>query len=68
MAPLVPDLASSMTTAAAIDRIVHHAVILEMNGRSYRDDEAGERLGITPPPVERDTSKSTVTPPTEDNA
>lgn len=57
-----------MTTAAAIDRIVHHAVILEMNGRSYRDDEAGERLGIAPPPVERDTSKSTVAPPPEKNA
>ena len=57
-----------MTTAAAIDRIVHHAVILEMNGRSYRDDEAGARLGIAPPPVERDTSKSTVAPPPEKNA
>lgn len=25
----------AMTTAAAIDRLVHHAVILEMNGESF---------------------------------
>lgn len=29
-----------MTTAAAIDRLVHHSVILEMNLRSFRLDEA----------------------------
>jgi hypothetical protein len=29
-----------MTTAAAIDRLVHHAVILEMTGPSIRADEA----------------------------
>lgn len=29
-----------MTTAAAIDRLVHHAVILEMTGPSVRADEA----------------------------
>ena len=29
-----------MTTAAAIDRLVHHAVILEMTGTSVRADEA----------------------------
>jgi DNA replication protein DnaC len=29
-----------MTTAAAIDRIVHHAVILELDGSSYRTDAA----------------------------
>jgi DNA replication protein DnaC len=34
-----------MTTAAAIDRLVHHAVILEMTGKSYRADEAEKRLG-----------------------
>lgn len=33
-----------MTTAAAIDRIVHHAVILELTGASYRADAARERL------------------------
>lgn len=34
-----------MTTAAAIDRLVHHAVILEMTGPSIRSQEA-ERAGI----------------------
>jgi len=29
-----------MTTAAAIDRLVHHCVILEMNAESYRMEEA----------------------------
>lgn len=29
-----------MTTAAAIDRVVHHSVILEMNINSYRAEEA----------------------------
>ena len=29
-----------MTTAAAIDRLVHHSVILEMTGTSYRTDAA----------------------------
>jgi DNA replication protein DnaC len=29
-----------MTTAAAIDRIVHHCTILELNGSSYRTDSA----------------------------
>lgn len=32
-----------MTTAAAIDRLVHHATILEMNGRSVRAEDAEER-------------------------
>ena len=32
-----------MTTAAAIDRLVHHAVILEMTGLSVRADEAKKR-------------------------
>lgn len=32
-----------MTTAAAIDRIVHHATILELVGQSYRTDAAKER-------------------------
>lgn len=33
-----------MTTAAAIDRLVHHAIILEMTGPSIRNQEALERL------------------------
>ena len=32
-----------MTTAAAIDRVVHHAIILELNGRSFREEEAQKR-------------------------
>ena len=37
-----------MTTAAAIDRVVHHATILEMTGPSVRAEQARARLGITP--------------------
>ena len=32
-----------MTTAAAIDRVVHHAAILELGGKSYRGEEAERR-------------------------
>lgn len=32
-----------MTTAAAIDRLVHHATILEINGPSYRTEAAKRR-------------------------
>jgi DNA replication protein DnaC len=32
-----------MTTAAAIDRVVHHATILELTGDSYRGEEAEKR-------------------------
>lgn len=32
-----------MTTAAAIDRVVHHSVILEMTGPTHRGNEANER-------------------------
>jgi DNA replication protein DnaC len=34
-----------MTTAAAIDRLVHHSVILEVNLESYRLERAKERSG-----------------------
>ena len=34
-----------MTTAAAIDRLVHHAVILELNGPSIRAEDAMKRSG-----------------------
>jgi len=34
-----------MTTAAAIDRVVHHSVILELTGPSYRNEKAAERNG-----------------------
>ena len=32
-----------MTTAAAIDRVVHHSVILELNVKSYRAESAQKR-------------------------
>ena len=51
-----------MTTAAAIDRIVHHCVILEMTGRSIRADEAQAEhaaQGATAP-----TTTPIPTPPT----
>ena len=40
-----------MTTAAAIDRLVHHSVILEMTGPSIRNEEAKKRgdLAATAP-------------------
>jgi DNA replication protein DnaC len=40
-----------MTTAAAIDRLVHHSVIVELNGPSYRA-EAAKRTQGGPPPKE----------------
>jgi len=36
-----------MTTAAAIDRIIHHCVILELNGTSYRAEAAKARMPQT---------------------
>lgn len=33
----------AMTTAAAVDRLVHHAVILELTGKSHRGEVAIER-------------------------
>ena len=32
-----------MTTACAIDRLVHHASILELTGKSYREQAAKKR-------------------------
>jgi DNA replication protein DnaC len=37
-----------MTTAAAIDRVVHHSAILELTGPSVRNEEAMERNGAGP--------------------
>ena len=36
-----------MTTACAIDRLVHHATILELTGTSYREQEAKKRNRTT---------------------
>jgi len=45
-----------MTTAAAIDRLVHHSVILELNVGSYRLDEA-KRRKEDPPTDSHPTNK-----------
>ena len=37
----------TMTTAAAIDRLVHHSVILELTGESYRTSTARKRKRST---------------------
>ena len=36
-----------MTTAAAIDRLIHHAVIIEMSGPSIRAEDAKKKGGTT---------------------
>jgi DNA replication protein DnaC len=36
-----------MTTAAAIDRLIHHAVIMEVTGTSFRTEEAKRRTEST---------------------
>ena len=41
-----------MTTAAAIDRLVHHSVIVELNIPSYRAESAKRTRGGTPPKEE----------------
>jgi DNA replication protein DnaC len=38
-----------MTTAAAIDRVVHHAIILELTGKSVRNEQAHKRNGRAAP-------------------
>ena len=32
-----------LTTAAAVDRVIHHSAILEFNNKSYRNEEAERR-------------------------
>jgi DNA replication protein DnaC len=39
-----------MTTACAIDRLVHHAVILELSGPSFRAEQAKRRVPKPPAP------------------
>jgi DNA replication protein DnaC len=39
-----------MTTAAAIDRLVHHSIILELTGPTYRGEEAEKRNRPRKPP------------------
>jgi DNA replication protein DnaC len=49
-----------MTTAAAIDRVVHHSVILELTGDSYRSEAAQKRNAAAAPASKpRSTQTST---------
>jgi DNA replication protein DnaC len=41
-----------MTTAAAIDRVIHHSIILELNGPSFRAEAAKARMPKAEEPVE----------------
>ena len=42
-----------MTAAAAVDRVVHHSVILELDVASYRAEQARQRLGEPARPADR---------------
>ena len=46
-----------MTTAAAIDRLVHHCVILELNIPSYRLEQAKKRQPTSEKPGKRDQAE-----------
>ena len=46
-----------MTTAAAIDRVVHHSVILEFTGPSVRAEEALDREATDKEPKEKEAPK-----------
>ncbi len=50
-----------MTTAAAIDRLIHHAVIIEMVGISVRADEAEALKEAKPPTTTTTTTTATTT-------
>jgi DNA replication protein DnaC len=54
-----------MTTAAAIDRLIHHAVILEMTGTSYRN-EAARKRGDAPETTTTTTNQATTTTSTKE--
>jgi DNA replication protein DnaC len=56
-----------MTTAAAIDRLIHHAVILEMTGPSIRN-EAARKRGDSPTTTTTTTDQNTTTTPEADGA
>ncbi len=55
----------AMTTAAVIDRLVHHAVILEMTGNSVRAEQAKshrkEGTSATTTPTTATTTTTTTT-------
>lgn len=50
-----------MTTAAAIDRLVHHAIVIEMTGKSIRIEEA--QAGSTAEPASPSTPNATPAEP-----
>jgi hypothetical protein len=50
-----------LTTAAAIDRLVHHAIILELTGSSFRTEQAKEQQHHSPL-MDRDTQTAIDTP------
>lgn len=50
-----------MTTAAAIDRVVHHSVILELNLPSFRLEESKKRSQTAPPPGKEGRRKQATT-------
>ena len=52
----------AMTTAAAIDRLVHHATIVELTGKSYRNDTAAKRALMAPPFERQDDVEPPPTP------
>jgi DNA replication protein len=52
-----------MTTAAVIDRLIHHAVILEMTGASFRNEAARKRGDATPATTTTTTDQKTTTTP-----
>jgi DNA replication protein DnaC len=52
-----------MTTAAVIDRLIHHAVILEMTGTSFRNEAARKRGDATPATTTTTTDQKTTTTP-----
>jgi DNA replication protein DnaC len=57
-----------MTTAAAIDRLVHHAVIIEMTGPSIRNNEALKRGDATPATTTTTTNQPATTTPEANGA
>ena len=57
-----------MTTAAAIDRLIHHAVIIEMTGPSIRNNEALKRGDATPATTTTTTNQPATTTPDANGA
>ena len=44
-----------MTTAAAIDRLVHHSIILELNVASYRLEQSKKKKAATATKAKKDS-------------